>query len=81
CSPISDTTILSSAGSGCNHIEHVSTQIPYSLLVAACATIGYLVAGFTHGSLVLSLGTAVCCLIGSILVLHFLRRGEAKAAA
>lgn len=80
CSPISDTTILSSAGSGCNHIEHVSTQIPYSLLVAACSAIGYLVAGLTHGSLALSLGTAVFCLIGSILVLHFIRRGEAKAA-
>lgn len=56
CSPISDTTILSSAGSGCNHVEHVSTQLGYALLVAGCCMAGYLVAGFTHGNLPLSLG-------------------------
>lgn len=74
CSPISDTTILSSAGSGCNHMEHVSTQLPYSLLVAFCAFVGYVVAGFTHANLALSLGAAVICLIGITCVLHFMRR-------
>lgn len=44
-SPISDTTILSSTGAGCNHVEHVSTQIPYALLVAACCLVGYIAAG------------------------------------
>lgn len=44
-SPISDTTILSSAGAQCKHIDHVSTQIPYAMTVAACAFIGYLTAG------------------------------------
>ncbi|MCH1982834.1 Na+/H+ antiporter NhaC family protein [Ruminococcus sp. OA3] len=44
-SPISDTTILASAGAQCNHINHVSTQIPYALLVAACCFAGYLTAG------------------------------------
>ena len=47
CSPISDTTILSSTGASCNHIDHVSTQIPYSVTVAACSLLGYIVAGFT----------------------------------
>ena len=47
-SPISDTTILSSTGADCNHIEHVSTQIPYALLVAACCFAGYLLAGVTQ---------------------------------
>lgn len=47
-SPISDTTILSSTGADCNHIEHVSTQIPYALLVAACCFAGYLLAGITQ---------------------------------
>lgn len=47
-SPISDTTILSSTGANCNHIDHVSTQMPYALLVAACCFVGYLVAGFTN---------------------------------
>ncbi|ONI46526.1 sodium:proton antiporter [Candidatus Epulonipiscium fishelsonii] len=47
CSPISDTTILSSTGSGCNHIDHVSTQIPYVILVGICSILGYLIAGYT----------------------------------
>lgn len=46
-SPISDTTILASAGAQCNHINHVSTQIPYALTVAACCFVGYLAAGIT----------------------------------
>jgi len=47
-SPISDTTILSSTGAQCNHIEHVSTQIPYALLVAGCCLVGYVVSGVTN---------------------------------
>lgn len=45
-SPISDTTILSSAGARCNHIDHISTQIPYALTVAVCCFVGYIIAGF-----------------------------------
>ncbi|MFZ3577963.1 Na+/H+ antiporter NhaC family protein, partial [Virgibacillus sp. DJP39] len=45
CSPISDTTILSSTGSNCDHMDHVSTQIPYALLAAGIAGLGYLVLG------------------------------------
>ncbi len=44
-SPISDTTILASAGAQCSHIDHVSTQVPYVIVVASCAFVGYLVAG------------------------------------
>lgn len=47
CSPISDTTILSSAGASCEHMDHVTTQIPYTTLVAGCCVIGYIVAGYT----------------------------------
>ena len=47
CSPISDTTILSSAGAECNHLRHVATQLPYASLVAVICLFGYLVAGFT----------------------------------
>ena len=71
CSPISDTTILSSAGSGCSHIEHVATQIPYALLVAGAAAVGYLVAGVTGGSLLMSLGASVLVLLGTTVFLHF----------
>ena len=46
CSPISDTTILSSMGAGCNHIDHVKTQMPYSLFIASIAILfGYIPAG------------------------------------
>ena len=48
CSPISDTTIMSSAGAQCNHINHVSTQLPYALTVAGVSFVGYIVAGFVQ---------------------------------
>lgn len=46
CSPISDTTIMSSAGAQCNHLNHVSTQLPYAITVAAVSFVSYIVAGF-----------------------------------
>ncbi len=47
CSPISDTTVLSSAAAGCDHLQHVATQLPYALLIAACSVfLGYLPIGF-----------------------------------
>mgnify|MGYP001163262027 FL=1 len=55
-SPISDTTVLSSTGAGSNHIDHVLTQLPYALLVAGAASIGYLMYGLTTSVL---LGLAV----------------------
>ena len=48
CSPISDTTIMASAGAECQHIEHVSTQLPYALTVAAVSFVGYILAGFVR---------------------------------
>lgn len=77
CSPISDTTILSSTGANCHHMDHVSTQIPYVAVVGACCALGYLVAGFTK-SLALSLGVAFVALIVILLVLH--RMMNKKAA-
>lgn len=70
CSPISDTTILSSAGAGCNHIEHVSTQLPYAMTVAGCCIVGYLIAGLTNGNVFLTLGISVVLLITAILAAH-----------
>lgn len=68
-SPISDTTILSSTGAQCNHLQHVATQLPYASLVMAVCFVGYLIAGFTLSpwpSLVLGLVAiaVVCLLIG-----------------
>lgn len=51
CSPISDTTILSSTGAGSHHIDHVMTQLPYALLIAVISMLGYLVLGFTKSAL------------------------------
>lgn len=48
CSPISDTTIMSSAGARCDHINHVSTQIPYAVTVAAISFVAYIFAGFVN---------------------------------
>jgi len=46
CSPISDTTIMASAGAQCDHVNHVNTQLPYALIVAAISFVGYIIAGF-----------------------------------
>src|SRR5690606_29970062 len=71
CSPISDTTILSSTGAGSNHMDHVLTQIPYALTAAVIAAIGYIVIGLT-GSLLLSLGTVA--LVLAVLFIVWSRR-------
>lgn len=69
CSPISDTTILSSTGAGCNHIDHVSTQIPYASLVALVSFIGYAIAGATK-SVFITLSVSVLLLVGALFVLN-----------
>ena len=67
-SPISDTTILSSAGAQCKHIDHVSTQMPYAFLVAGCAIVGYIVAGVTFNGYI-RFGFAIAALIGCMAVI------------
>ncbi|MDQ9746510.1 Na+/H+ antiporter NhaC family protein, partial [Acinetobacter baumannii] len=62
CSPISDTTILSSTGANCNHLDHVSSQIPYALTVAGACAIGYLVSAVTHFNVFTTLGAGVAAL-------------------
>lgn len=76
-SPISDTTILASAGAQCNHINHVSTQIPYAMTVAACCLAGYLAGGIAgNGWVALAAG-----LILEVAVLAFILRRRGQAAA
>ena len=62
CSPISDTTIMASAGAQCNHINHVSTQVPYVLTVAAISFVNYIIAGFVQN-------VVICLVIGILLTL------------
>lgn len=59
CSPVSDTTILSSTGAKCNHMDHVTTQLPYAVTVAVATSIGYIVVGFTTSGLAGFVATAV----------------------
>ena len=67
-SPISDTTILASAGAQCNHIDHVSTQMPYALMIAAMSFVGFLVGGVT-GNDILALGVGVVLLVLTVAVI------------
>ena len=69
CSPISDTTIMASAGAQCNHVNHVSTQLPYAMTVAAVSCITYIIAGVIQNAV-------ICLVIGialQILVLLAIR--------
>ena len=60
CSPISDTTIMSSAGAQCDHLNHVSTQIPYAVTVAAISFVCYIIAGFVQNAfIVLPIGVVL----------------------
>ncbi|MBR3575865.1 MAG: Na+/H+ antiporter NhaC family protein, partial [Clostridia bacterium] len=53
CSPISDTTIMASAGAQCNHINHVSTQLPYAITIAAISFVCYVLAAFIQSAWIL----------------------------
>ena len=66
CSPISDTTIMASAGAQCNHVNHVSTQLPYAVSVAVISFITYIVAGFTQSALI-SLPVGIILLLAYLL--------------
>ncbi|MBR2821829.1 MAG: Na+/H+ antiporter NhaC family protein [Clostridiales bacterium] len=68
CSPISDTTIMSSAGAQCNHIAHVSTQLPYALTCAAVSFVTYLIAGFVKNAAI-SLVIGIVLMVGTIFLL------------
>ena len=78
CSPISDTTILSSAGAACTHIEHVSTQMPYACVVAVSSLVGYIVAGFSQ-SLPVSFGAGLVVMV--LTLLYFRSRVRSREAA
>ena len=73
CSPISDTTIMASTGAQCDHVNHVSTQLPYAMSVAAISFIGYLVAGFVQNVFVI-LGTGIILLVAFIFAMYLINR-------
>ena len=69
CSPISDTTIMSSAGAQCEHLNHVTTQLPYALTAASVSFFTFLVAGFTKSALL----SLVFGMVALFLLLLFIR--------
>lgn len=82
CSPISDTTIMASAGAHSDHVNHVSTQLPYALTAASVSVTGYLIAGgiayFTESSLALiTLPITLCLLFVTLLVMRAYMRKQA----
>ena len=73
CSPISDTTIMASAGAQCNHVNHVSTQLPYAIIVAAVSCVTYIVAGFVQTP-VISLPIGILLMIAVLVVMKNSKR-------
>lgn len=76
CSPISDTTIMASAGAECQHIEHVSTQLPYALTVAGVSFVGYIIAGFVQNVFVV-LPVSFLLLFAALTVLRTMQKKAA----
>ena len=69
CSPISDTTIMASAGAHCYHLNHVFTQIPYALTVAGVAFVSFILAGLIQ-NVIINLAIAVVLMIATLLVIR-----------
>ena len=75
CSPISDTTIMASAGAQCDHVNHVSTQIPYVVTAAIVSFVTYIIAGFVQSAWI-SLPIGIVLMLGTLLVMK--KRNQAR---
>ena len=80
CSPISDTTIMASAGGQCNHVNHVSTQLPYAITAAAVSCVTYIIAGFVQNAFI-CLPIGIVLMIGTLMVIRKVTGNEAKEEA
>jgi len=76
CSPISDTTIMSSAGAQCDHVNHVSTQLPYALMIAGISFVGYIIAGFVQNVYIV-LGASFVIMLATLLAIKFFQKKQA----
>ena len=70
CSPISDTTIMASAGAQCNHVNHVSTQLPYAVTVAGVSFVTYIIAGFVQSAWI-ALPAGILMMLGVLAVIKY----------
>ena len=78
CSPISDTTIMASAGAQCDHVNHVSTQLPYAMTVAGVSFVSFIVAGFVQNAVIcLIFGAALT--VGTLVVIRRVTGGKQAA--
>lgn len=77
CSPISDTTIMASAGAQCDHMNHVSTQLPYAILTAVVSCAAYILAGFVQSAWI-ALPIAIVSIVLIILLLRFVQASNRK---
>ncbi len=73
CSPISDTTIMASAGAQCDHVDHVSTQLPYAVAAAAVSFAAYLLAGFVPNALIV-LPVAIVLMVGTLFGIRMVQK-------
>ncbi|MGN0708789.1 MAG: Na+/H+ antiporter NhaC family protein [Anaerovoracaceae bacterium] len=73
CSPISDTTIMSSAGARCNHVNHVTTQLPYAVFVAGISCISYIIAGVLYKFVGLTASAIITLPVGAVILLACLK--------
>jgi Na+/H+ antiporter NhaC len=81
CSPISDTTIMSSAGAQCDHLVHVSTQIPYALTVAAISFVMFIIAGYVPNWIIcLAIGVVITVAVAVVLKMIIKDKKETVAA-
>ena len=71
CSPISDTTIMASAGAQCDHVNHVSTQLPYAIVAAAISFVTYLVAGFVQTAWI-ALPVGIILMLGALALIRYM---------
>lgn len=78
CSPISDTTIMASTGAQCDHVNHVSTQLPYALTVAAVCAVGYVIAGFVQNVFVV-LGSSAALMLAVVFMIKLVNRRRNKS--
>ena len=74
CSPISDTTIMASAGAQCDHINHVSTQLPYVILVAAVSFVGYVLAGFVQNAVVVFAVSMIILVLALVAISRLMKK-------
>ncbi|SFP01857.1 transporter, NhaC family [Oscillibacter sp. PC13] len=75
CSPISDTTIMASAGAQCDHVNHVSTQLPYAMTAAAVSFVSYIIAGFVPNAFI-AMPAAIALMLGTLAVIKKIHGGR-----